>query len=81
MFKTRISRCCAIAFPLDPAVGHTVAAYWTTVKNKQDTAIETWDGKHMAVTAPQLIRNPSGQEEQELLAHGKAINSGQPNWQ
>lgn len=29
------------------------------------------------------IANPksSGQEEQELLAHGKAINSGQPNWQ
>lgn len=29
----------------------------------------------MAVTAPQQILNPSGQEEQELLAHGKAIKA------
>lgn len=41
-----------MAFPLGPAVVHTVAAYWTTVKNKQDTAIKTWNGKYMAVTAP-----------------------------
>lgn len=69
-----------LAFPLGPAVVHMVATYWTIVKNKQDTAIKIWNGKFMAVTAPQQILNPFGQEEQELLAHGKAINSSQPNW-
>lgn len=72
-----------LAFPLGPAVAHMVDTYWTIVKNKQDTAIKTWNGKHMAVTAPQQILNPKSfwTEEQKLLAFGRAINSSQPNWQ
>lgn len=63
-----------LAFPLGPAVAHMVGTYWTIVKGKQDTAIKTWNGKHMAVNAPQQILNPVP-EEQELFAFGKAIIS------
>lgn len=58
-----------LAFPLGPAVAHMVDTYWTIVKNKQDTAIKTWNGKHMAVTAPQQILNPnpSGQRSKSSL--------------
>lgn len=47
-----------MAFPLGPAEVHTVAAYWTTVKNKTGHSNKTWNGKYMAVTAPQQILNP-----------------------
>lgn len=70
-----------MAFPLGPAEVHTVAAYWTTVKNKQDTAIKTWNGKYMAVTAPSKNPKSFWTGRARALAHGKAINSGQPNWQ
>lgn len=71
-FKSRISGWCTSFSIRSSCVSH---GRYLLGHNKQDRAIKTWNGKHMAVTIPQQILTLDEQEEQGLLAFGNAINS------